>query len=89
MLADALAYAKNSSKFFKDALKLKTQEEQDTAAMLIRLIQVRMQLTEDWLINIHKLKINESMNQSINQSLNINQTEYIKNQSLESRIIVL
>ena len=89
MLADALAYAKNSSKFFKDALKLKTQEEQDAAARLIRLIQVRMQRTEDLLIDIHKLKMNESMNQSINQSLNINQAEYIENQSFESRITVL
>ena len=47
MLADALGYAKNSNKFFKDALKLKTMEEQNAGATLIRLIQTRMKLTED------------------------------------------
>ena len=47
MLADTLEYAKCSRKFFKDALKLKTMEEQNTAAKLIRLVQVRMKLTEE------------------------------------------
>ena len=47
MLTDVLYYAKNTSKCFKDALKLKTMEEQHTAASVVMLIQKRMKLTEE------------------------------------------
>ena len=69
MLANALYYAKNTNKLFKDALKLKTMEEQNAVAKLIRLIQVRMQLTKETTdkqiyiyLYIFKMKVTSKLN---------------------------